>query len=269
MNKRKSAFFERDIKNNKRTQTTFSPCVALKPIIKGYMMIECGNGINLETLPNTSVSINYIINGNVGLKEDGGTITDLPNAVAFGIARTTKSFTFSDNTTLLVVILKEGTASCVIKKNVHELFDQFIDLNDLFHKEEISSLNGQLKEQTTYKGLVQTIERFFLSVTDFIPIDPVIDQALIQIRKKRGLISIRTLTSELSVSKDAFEKKFRSIVGTTPKHYANIIRFRNLIHRSYPDKKLTTIGLDAGYYDQSHFIRNFKLFTGKRPSNFF
>lgn len=269
MGQKKLNFFERDKKNNKRIQVTFPPCVALKPIIKGYMIIECENGIDVETLPRTSVSINYIINGKISLKQDDGGAIDLPKAVAFGITRKTQCFTFSDHTTLFIVIVKEGTASCIIKKPINKIFERFIDFKELFSKEQIRFLDSQLKEQKSNEGIVQTIERFFLSVVDFMPIDAVIEEALLQIREKNGVVSINNMADELHVSKDVFEKKFRRLVGTTPKHYANIVRFRNLIHKPYLHEKLTSIGLDAGYYDQSHFIREFKSFTGKPPSKFF
>lgn len=269
MDKKKATFFERDKKNNERTQVSFSPCKALQPIVKGYMIIDCEDGIDLETLPSTSISINYIINGNIRLKQDNGMMADLPKAVAFGIARKNQCFTFSDNTTLLVIVLKEGAASCMIKMHINELFDQFIDLNELFNTEKISSLDDRLGKQKTYQGMIQMMESFLLSVVDCMTVDAVIEEALHRIRKKKGLISVSALAEELHLSKDAFEKKFRRIVGTTPKHYANIVRFRDLIHKSYPHKRLTEIGLDAGYYDQSHFIRYFKSFTGMPPSNFF
>jgi len=269
MNQKRSNFFERDKKNNKRTQVTFPPCTALKPIIKGYLIIECENGIDVETLPRTSVSINFIIKGNISLKQDEGRKKDLPKAVAFGITRKTECFTFSDHTILLIVILQEGTASCLIKKPINKIFERFVDLNEFVSKEQIRFLDSQMREQKSYEGMVQTIESFFLSVVDFTPIDAVIEEALVQIKKKNGMVSINTLADELHVSKDVFEKKFRRLVGTTPKHYANIVRFRNVIHKPYLGEKLTTIGLDAGYYDQSHFIREFKSFTGKPPSKFF
>jgi len=269
MDKKKLNFFERDKKNNKRTQYTFPPCAVLKPIIKGYMIMGCEQGIDVEILPRTSVSINYILNGNISLKQDDGGTINLPKATAFGIARKTQCFTFSDHTTLLVAIVKDGAASTLIKKPIHKLFEQFVDLNELFSDEQICFLDSQLKEQKSDEGIVQTLESFFLSVVDFIPIDAMIEEALLQIRKKNGVISINTLADELHVSKDVFEKKFRRLVGTTPKHYANIVRFRNLIHKPHLDENLTDMGLDAGYYDQSHFIREFKSFTGKPPSKFF
>ena len=48
------------------------------------------------------------------------------------------------------------------------------------------------------------------------------------------------------------------------------IRFQNAVSliQTNPMKSLSYIGLEAGYYDQSHFIREFKDFSGVTPKEF-
>ncbi|MBK7099269.1 MAG: helix-turn-helix transcriptional regulator [Sphingobacteriales bacterium] len=48
--------------------------------------------------------------------------------------------------------------------------------------------------------------------------------------------------------------------------YNKYLHSLNLLHHS--NKSLTQIGLEAGYYDQSHFIRNFKSYTGLTPKEY-
>lgn len=268
MNKKNFSFFERDFKRSKRIEYKFSPCNVLNPMIKEFMIIECEHGIELEILPSASISINYIINGSISVKQQDGTKADIPKAVAFGIARKAQHFTFSDRTTLLVVVFKEGCASSIVKKPINKLFERYIDLNELFTKKQICLLGDQLQRQSSYEGMVEMMERFLITEMDSIFADTLIADAIHRIKEKKGLISIKSLAEELNISRDAFEKKFRSKVGTTPKQYANIVRFRNLIHKSDLQESLTKIGLNAGYYDQSHFIKDFKSFTGKPPSEF-
>jgi AraC-like DNA-binding protein len=58
-------------------------------------------------------------------------------------------------------------------------------------------------------------------------------------------------------------------VGTSPKKFASIVRLKHVIHQYNPDHSLTELAYEAGFYDQAHFIKEFKLFTGATPEKFF
>jgi AraC-like DNA-binding protein len=59
-------------------------------------------------------------------------------------------------------------------------------------------------------------------------------------------------------------------VGLTPKRYARLLRFRRvLLHARAPGAPgWTEIAHSCGYYDQSHFVRDFKAFSGFTPSEY-
>jgi methylphosphotriester-DNA--protein-cysteine methyltransferase len=71
------------------------------------------------------------------------------------------------------------------------------------------------------------------------------------------------------MSLDPFEKRFRKVIGATPKQFGDIIRMKALIERRRNQDLLVNTALEAGFFDQSHFIRTFKKFTGKTPRHFF
>jgi AraC-like DNA-binding protein len=86
---------------------------------------------------------------------------------------------------------------------------------------------------------------------------------------KKGMITITSICDELSVSERYLQKLFQKYVGLSPKFFARIVRFShifNVIKEEDPD--WAEIVYQAGYYDQSHFIRNFKAFTGEDPSQY-
>lgn len=83
------------------------------------------------------------------------------------------------------------------------------------------------------------------------------------------MLSVKELSDNLHVSLDVFEKRFRKTVGTTPKQFADIVRMKALIGQAPANGPLLNSALDAGFFDQSHFIRNFKKFTGQTPKEFF
>jgi AraC-like DNA-binding protein len=65
------------------------------------------------------------------------------------------------------------------------------------------------------------------------------------------------------------EKRFRQAVGTSPKKFASIVRFKHVIQRYDSGRSLTELAYEAGFYDQAHFIKEFKIFTGDTPEGFF
>jgi AraC-like DNA-binding protein len=93
--------------------------------------------------------------------------------------------------------------------------------------------------------------------------------ALQKINTSHGTVRINVLARELNISQDPFEKRFRRMVGTSPKQYSSIVRLKNVIASYRQNKNLTAAAYDAGYFDQAHFIKDFKSFTGQTPLNFF
>lgn len=83
--------------------------------------------------------------------------------------------------------------------------------------------------------------------------------------------TVRELADHFNLSERQFERKFKEYAGFTPKKYLRLVRFGEACNR-YKEaefKTLSKIALSCGYYDQSHFIKDFKDFSGYLPSDFF
>jgi AraC-like DNA-binding protein len=113
-------------------------------------------------------------------------------------------------------------------------------------------------------------------VTDFLvrrkntPARKEITFAVNQIIDSKGKVNVQDLSSQCFVSHRQFERNFKDQTGFSAKSFARIIRFNSLLG-NYKDTEtsLTKIALDFGYYDQSHFIHDFKLFSGYNPGTYF
>lgn len=261
-------FFDNN-NHKERIEYKFEPCEALKPAIKEYMILECTESMVLETLPSTSFSLNYILRGSIHLAQNDGSSIDLPKTVSFGITQKFFHFTFSDFATLFVVIFNPGFASTITDKPLNEFFEKFVPMDAFFNSKVNSAMLHQLQNQKSYKDMVDAMERFLIEKLAFYNLDNIIYNSISEIKKRKGLISIKEMANKLPISRDTFEKRFKHLVGTTPKKYASIVRFRNLFEKPIENARLIDIALDAGYYDQSHFIKDFKLHTGKLPSDCF
>lgn len=79
-------------------------------------------------------------------------------------------------------------------------------------------------------------------------------------------ISVNMLCQKLGISDTTLFRLFKTSLGQNPQKYLKTVRFRNslrdLMHTADP---LTTVALRHHYYDQAHFIKDFKTFTGYSP----
>jgi AraC-like DNA-binding protein len=85
----------------------------------------------------------------------------------------------------------------------------------------------------------------------------------------KGMISVSDLARAAGVSDRQLERLFRERVGLSPKQFVRIVRFQEVLRAtrsgSGPDVGWAAIALEHGFYDQAHFINDFKSFVGRTP----
>lgn len=97
-----------------------------------------------------------------------------------------------------------------------------------------------------------------------------IDDAIDLIKEKDGLLTVNDLLAKTPFSQKSLESNFKKIIGITPGKYIRQHRFLTLM-KKYQRKKIDIKDLihQCNYYDTSHFSRNFKLFMGLTPKQYF
>jgi AraC-like DNA-binding protein len=95
------------------------------------------------------------------------------------------------------------------------------------------------------------------------------DKAIEMVFAANGMLSVSDITSTLFVTERQLERIFKTSIGLSPKFYCRIIRFNHIFqYMQKENTKWADVFYNAGFYDQSHFIRNFKAFTGEEPSSY-
>jgi AraC-like DNA-binding protein len=100
--------------------------------------------------------------------------------------------------------------------------------------------------------------------------EPSIFSSISYIIRTRGVVSVEKLAADVCLSTRQFERRFKEFAGFSPKLYSRIIRFQAAISAfGNRYRTLTEIAYECGYYDQSHFIHDFKEFSGYHPRHYF
>ncbi|MES2373791.1 MAG: helix-turn-helix domain-containing protein [Bacteroidota bacterium] len=246
----------------------YIPTELLRPFIRNYRIIESSDELVNRVLPNTSLTIAFRYKGQVNYLTDSRT-SNLPTTTISGLRKTVRLINYEKDTATIIVLFKEIGATAFFKQPVYELFEESVSLDHFITKEKVAIIEEQLAEAKNNMQRIAIIEQFLLSqLYNFKP-DNLILTAVDKIHSSKGVFKIKELADSLYISHDAFEKRFRKIVGTSPKRYSSIVRLKSVVAQNKQQGNLTGIALDAGYYDQSHFNKDFKLFTGLTPAEFF
>jgi transcriptional regulator GlxA family with amidase domain len=86
-----------------------------------------------------------------------------------------------------------------------------------------------------------------------------------------GQLSVTELSKQININHRQLERKFSSAIGLSPKQLSKTIRLQStlkmLINKKFTS--LTALAYEGEYYDQAHFIKDFREFTGLTPKEFY
>lgn len=230
-------------------------------------MIESQSAMVNRTLPDTNLVMSFRYKGQVSfLTPDSSRI--LSPFTLTGLRKSDRVINYAKDTANILVMFREAAAHAFIKEPLHELFEDSVSLDNFKGYQHLSDLEDQLAAAAGNVQRIALIEQFLLSKLYHQQPDPLIVAALEKIHAVSGIIKIKELAKALYISQDAFEKRFRRAVGVAPKQFAYITKMKAVVARALNHQSMADIAFDAGYYDQPHFNKDFKLFTGQTPTEF-
>jgi AraC-like DNA-binding protein len=94
-----------------------------------------------------------------------------------------------------------------------------------------------------------------------------VQRALAWMADRRGVVSIDEVADHAGFSARQFRRVCLEQTGLTPKFLARVLRFRHALSRiPHHPGQFAEFALDCGYYDQAHFINEFRSLSGWTPS---
>lgn len=167
-----------------------------------------------------------------------------------------------------VIRFRRGCAYPFLRIPIGEFDHQVVEADAVFRRE-IDSLREQLAESPTPESRFALAERFLLQrAAGKLAIHPVIDYALRHIDGAPAEATVASVLSKTGYSHKHFIALFHRHVGLTPKSYARIVRFQHAVRQIERSNAIhwAALAADCGYYDQAHFIKEFREFSGLSPT---
>lgn len=246
----------------------FIPGDILKPYIRSITVYESDNTQPYTVLPCTGLVIGFQYKGRL-LHIDNSSEQLLSVSGITGLHDGPKTFRATGDTGSVIVYFNETGASFFFRQPLHELFRESVSLDNFLLRSELLVLEEQLQAAPTNEKRIRTVEDFLIKRIRHEAHDPLVMGALSLIYNSKGNIRITDLIRQLHTSQSPLEKRFRAAIGSSPKKFASIVRLKHAISQYQPGNSLTQLGYEAGFYDQAHFIKEFKAFTGQAPETFF
>lgn len=159
-----------------------------------------------------------------------------------------------------------GGAYRFFRLNYREIKNHQFPLTDILGKE-ATQLARRISEIPAGEDRVRLLQEFLVRRLTGTDEDAIFDFCCAKIRSSKGRITVKDLEKLSGYTSRWLNMKFLERVGTSPKNLSAIVRFREVYQgltgglAGPPDPRL----FYDFYYDQSHFIRDFKRFTGMPP----
>jgi AraC-like DNA-binding protein len=245
----------------------FIPTDQLKPYIKYFAVSENELENEYKVFPSSGLVIGFQYKGQLAAVKEN-TVSRLTSAGITGITDGFKIFKNAANTGTILVYFTEIGFTHFASQPANELFNLSLSLDKVFDRKSVTEVEEKLTTAATDKQRIKVVEQFLVSQLKDIETDKLVIEAVKLIYQRKGTVRIKELNEKLLISQSPFEKRFRKVVGTTAKIFATIVRFNTVLDNLNNSKSLIEICYENNFFDQAHFIKDFKQFTGETPENF-
>lgn len=249
----------------------YKPPIELAPWIKLFWVFE---GRSNDPVPETIVADGYpelIIHFRAPFAEvdRAGQFLKQPAAVVCGQLTGPLVLHSSPDAGMIGIRFQPSGMAPFLSTSMQSLTDARVPAEDLFV--DIDQLIEDIAESSNDAQRLASCNRFLIRSIDFDRSNSYVRCALESIMQTRGRTSVESLATLVGTSRRSLELAFQKEVGTSPKMYCRITRFRHLfdaMSENGSSVNWVQIALDTGFFDQSHLIRDFRRFAGNSPTSF-
>ncbi|MES9536549.1 MULTISPECIES: helix-turn-helix domain-containing protein [unclassified Actinomadura] len=240
------------------------PAPPLRGLIERYWW--CAGATELPVVfPGTGAEFWIHLAGGVEL--DGA---PLPRAHAVCLRRTRWSLKPRSEASFVAVRFRAGALRHFTGQGLAELADRVVSAEDLWGRlgnrivEQVAEAGPPSRSTAWARALDRGLEELRRSHGRE---ESRVDVAVRVLHARPGTARVDGLASELGLTTRQLQRTFPRAAGATPKEFQRLARFRSVVRPLLLSGSTDYVhaALDAGFYDQSHFIREFRRITGESP----
>lgn len=234
-----------------------------------YLMTHSKGELEYRTITNGVIGLGIIVQGNAFIQE-GNQWTPIPSFSIFGMSEKSYVIKLSADYREISIGFKPYYFNLFVEEGLHTFTKgQVIDAELVFQKEALYLLREKMTGQTSEEAILKHCSSFFQN--QFLSKKE--NQKVLYATKliyRNQAHKVDEIAQKLNVSATTVRNLFQQHIGVTPKELIKITRtHRALQFQKEHIKTLTELGLELGYFDQSHFIREFKAIVGVSPREYF
>lgn len=211
-------------------------------------------------LPDIGLVAAFRFRGEVGLDGD----LRAPAAALTGLHDRVRSHEHQAGSAVAIAAFTPLGASAFFHSPLNEMANRTVELFGSYR-----SIPERLAEAGDHQARFDILERVLLETLGQPVLDLVVASAVARLESEPTAVRIPDLAREVGLSQSALERRFNQTVGATPKRFAELVRLQRVLRLQASGTRPSGIAQEAGYYDQSHFSRDFRRFVGLTPENYF
>jgi len=254
------------------TFSRISPDPSLRDYIQGYWYIEdVKEDCVLNLVPDGYPEICFLLEQKVNFIGNEHYHSSLQDGL-FGQFTKSIPFHLKKGNRMFMIKLYPWTPHHLFKLPVSETTDRVVPLEDLDSQLSWSEIKTQLLFTLSKMRVKALLDQFFIrQFAKKQSANAFIQYAVQQVFVKHGDLNLDVLNTKINASRRYIEKLFKQHIGVSPKQYAKLIRVKKaslllLEENAYPNIK--SVASSLGYYDYSHFSKDFKSITSFNPQDF-
>jgi hypothetical protein len=253
---------------------TYKPGKDLESIVKFYWTLEVPfdpKNQKQKIVPDGCIEMTFNFGDKIKRYTSENDFVLHPNAMIMG--QRTKSFDILPTgyvDTFAICFYPIGFVNFV-KTPLENLVDKETPLSELFGREEAYKLEQQMMFAIDSQQRITIIESFLLKkLNEKNTVSTIVKSTVDALLKTNGKTPIKAILKDDVSKRRQLERHFRKQIGISPKQLGKAIRLQTTLNLLLNKKSetLTDIAYESEYFDQNHFIKDFKDLVGVTPKEF-